>query len=238
VDEPLVGNAGGVRPEEAELKVLARIEGLVGAVEQKALPVGVLLFEEGHDIGATPAAGLVNVPCHLDHDDVAELAGLDVLGGLLIAGRGAALGSDLHDFSGLFDGGEEFASVVHGVRSGLFDVSVATGVDRLDAMLRVLEVGSGNENSINVLAGIELVVVADRVDGVVTELLNIGNAFFAAAAPEIGDGDELEVQFFGVPQKSGNQRLLHAIAAADDADLDAVISAQDGGITARVPRDG
>ena len=164
VDEPLVGNAGGVGPEEAELEVLARVEGLVGTVEQIALPVGVLFLEQRDDVGAAPAAGLVDVPCHLDHDDVAELAGLDVFGGLLIAGRGAALRADLDDLAGLVDGGAEVAGVVHGVGGGLFDVGVAAGVDGFDAVPRVLEVGGGDEDRVDVFAGVELVVVADGVD--------------------------------------------------------------------------
>jgi hypothetical protein len=154
VDQPLVGNAGGVGPEEAELKVLAGIEGLVGAVEQIALPVGVLLLEEGHNVGTTPAPGLVDVPAHLDHDDVAELAGLDVFGGLLIAGRGAALGADLHDFAGLVDGGAEGAGIGHGVGGGLFHVGIAAGVDGFYAVLGVLEVSGGDEDGIDILAGV------------------------------------------------------------------------------------
>src|ERR1035437_1292805 len=238
VGEPLIGNARGVRPEQAELKVLARIEWLVGAVEQEALPVGVLFFQKRHNIGATPAAGLIDVPCHLDHDDVAELAGLDVLGGFHIGGRGAALGSDLDNFAGLFDGGEEVAGVFHGVRGGLFDVGVAAGVDRFDAVLRVLEIGRGDDDGIHVFAGVEFVVVADLIDGITAELLDKGSAFFTAAVPDVGDGHDLEVHILGMLLKGGKISLLHTVAATDDADTDAVVSAEDGGITARVPRDG
>jgi hypothetical protein len=34
VDEPLVGNAGGVGPEEAELKILAGVEWLMGRLRR------------------------------------------------------------------------------------------------------------------------------------------------------------------------------------------------------------
>jgi hypothetical protein len=154
VDEPLVGNAGGIRPEEAELKVFAGVKGLVWAVEEIALPVGILLFEEGNDVGTAPAAGLIYVPGHFDHDNVAESAGLDIFGGLLVAGRGAALGSHLDDLAGIFDSGAEEARVGHGVRGGLLDISVAASIHGFSAVLGMLEIGSGDENGIDVVAGV------------------------------------------------------------------------------------
>jgi hypothetical protein len=83
----------------------------------------------------------------------------------MIAGRGAALGSDLDDLAGLVDGGAELAGVFHGVRGGLLDVGVAAGVDGFNAVQGVLEVGGGDEDGIDIFAGVELVVVADRIDG-------------------------------------------------------------------------
>jgi hypothetical protein len=68
--------------------------------------------------------------------------------------------------------------------------------------------------------------------GIAAELLDVGCALFAAAVPDIGDGDELEVHVLGVLQKGGNQGLLHAVAAADDADADAVVGAEDLGVAA------
>ena len=133
------------------------------------------------------------------------------------------------------NGGAEGAGIGHGVGGGLFHVGIATGVDGLNAVLCVLEVGGSDEDGVDVLAGVEFVVVADRGDGVAGELLEQGGAFFAAAVPDVGDGDELEIQFFGMLQEGGKQGALHAVAAADDADADAVIGAQDGGITAGVP---
>jgi hypothetical protein len=60
----------------------------------------------------------------------------------------------------------------------------------------------------------------------------------AAEAPDVGDGDEFEVLFFGILQKGGNQRALHAVAAADDSGTDAIICADDGSIAFYVPGDG
>jgi hypothetical protein len=59
----------------------------------------------------------------------------------------------------------------------------------------------------------------------------------AAEAPDVGDGDEFEVLFFGILQKGGNQRALHAVAAADDSGTDAIICADDGSIACYVPGD-
>jgi hypothetical protein len=72
------------------------------------------------------------------------------------------------------DGGAEVAGVGHGVGGGLFDVGIAAGVDGFNAVLGVLEVGSGDDDGIDILARVELVVVADRVDGVAAELLDEG----------------------------------------------------------------
>src|SRR5665213_658087 len=211
--EPLVGNAGGVRPEQAKLEVLASVERYLGTVHQIALPVGVFFLQQRDDIGAAPAAGLVDVPGHLDHDDVAKLAGLDVLRRALVAGRAAALRSYLDDLSGLVDGGAEEAGVVHGVGGRLFYVGIAAGVDGLGAVARVLEVGRRDEHGVDILAGVELVVVADGRDGVAADFLNVGGALFAAAVPDVGDGDELEVHVFGVLRKRRDEGLLHAVSA-------------------------
>ena len=225
--QPLVGDAGGVGPEEAELKILARVELVLDDSEAVAVPVGVFLLERGHDGWTAPAAGLVDVPAHLDHDDVAELAGLDVLASLDVGGRGAALGADGDDLLGAFDGLEEGARVGHGVRGGLFDVGVAAGLDRLDAVAGVLEVGGGDEDGVDVVAGVEGLVVDDGVDGIAGELLDVGRAIFAAHLPDVGDGDDLEVEFLGGGQEGGDVAAPHAVAAADDADADAVVGADD-----------
>src|SRR5665213_1588295 len=236
--EPLVGNARGIGPEQAELEVLASVEWDLGTVHQVPLPVGVFFLQQWDDVGAAPASGLVDVPCHFHHDDVAELAGLDVLRRALIAGRAAALRSYLDDLAGLVNSRAEEAGVVHGVGRGLFDVGVAAGVDGFCAVARVLEVGGGDEDGVDVLAGVELVVVAHGGDGVATDFLDVGCAFFAAAVPDVGDSDELEVHVFGVLRKCRDEGLLHAVSAADDADLHAIVGADDGRVAGGAPGDG
>ena len=164
-------------------------------------------------------------------------AGLDIFGGLLIARRAAALGSDLNDLTGLFDCGKKLAGVVHGVGGRLFNVGIAAGVHGFNTVQRVLEVSGRNEHCIDILARIEFFVVANWIHRASAELLDVGSTFFAAAIPNIGNGDELEVHLFGVLKEGGNQRALHAIAAADDTNLDAIIRTHDGGIAGGVPGD-
>src|SRR5580704_12892137 len=101
VYKPLVRNSRGIRPEEAELKILASVERLIRPVHQIALPVRIFLLQQGHNIGTPPPPGLIHIPRHLDHHDVTELAGLDIFRRLLITRRAATLRADLYDLSGL-----------------------------------------------------------------------------------------------------------------------------------------
>ena len=59
-----------------------------------------------------------------------------------------------------------------------------------------------------------------------------------AAIPEIGNRDELEIQFLGVFLKGGNQRAFHAVATADDTHPNSIVGAGNGGVAACVPGDG
>ena len=122
------------------------------------------------------------------------------------------------------------------MRGRLFDVGIAAGFDGFDAVQRVLKVGGRDQDGVDIFAGIQLVVVAHRCDLIAAELLDIGRAFFAAAVPDIGDGDELEVHILGMFWKRRESAPLHAIAAADDADSDAVVRAHNAGVAGGIPR--
>ena len=95
---------------------------------------------------------------------------------------------------------------------------------------RVLEVSRGDHNGVDVLACVELFVVAGGFDRGAADLLHVSNGFIAPQAPDIGDGDILEVLPGSVDLKRGNQRLLHTIPGTDDADADAVVGSWDGGV--------
>src|SRR6185437_12827574 len=183
--------------------------------------------EQRHVLGATPAAGLVDVPCHLHHDDVAELAGLDVLGGLDVRRRRPALRAHGDHLLRAFDGLEEGAGIVHAVRGRLFHVGVAAGLHRFNAVPRVLEVGSGNEDGVNVLARVERIVVDHGIDLVAGELGEVFGALLALQLPDVGDGDQLEVQVLGVGHEGGDVAAAHAVSEADDARAHTVVRAGD-----------
>src|SRR5882757_7267733 len=157
VDQPLIGYTRGVGPEEAELEILASVEGLVGPVEQVALPVRILFLQERHNTRAPPTAWLIDVPGHFDSNDVTEFARLKVLVSLLIAGRAAALGTDSYDLSRLLHRGAKCSRLLHGVSGGLLHIGVAACLHRFYAVQGMLKIGRGDDNGIDVLAGIELV---------------------------------------------------------------------------------
>src|SRR5438132_7479083 len=74
---PLIGYARRVRPEQAVLEILARIPGFIREIREKALPVGILLLDGRDELRPAPPPGLVHVPGHLGHYDVAELSRSD-----------------------------------------------------------------------------------------------------------------------------------------------------------------
>src|SRR5688572_4354574 len=77
---PLTRLTRGVRPEQSELKMLARIEWLCRPVHLESLPVGILLKHLFNKFFSPPAAGLIDIPRELHHRDGTKLAFLDVVG--------------------------------------------------------------------------------------------------------------------------------------------------------------
>ncbi len=99
-------------------------------------------------------------------------------------------------------------------------------------MKGVLEVRRGDEHGIHVLAGIELVVVATDDGRRLSELLERRGTGLAPEAPDVGDRDDLEVQFRGVFLMGGDQAAATPIRETDDADADAVVGTDDAGVAA------
>src|SRR5688572_19817425 len=73
VNHPLAGNTRGVWHEETVLDVLARVPVRLWPVHQVAFPVGILLADLHYELRPAPAAGLVDVPGHLDHVNIPKL---------------------------------------------------------------------------------------------------------------------------------------------------------------------
>ena len=142
---------------------------------------------------------MIDIPGHLDGDDVTEFARLKVLVSPLIAGRAAALGADSYHFSSLLHRGPERPRILHGVSGGLLHIGIAPRLHRFYAVQGMLKISSGDNDGIDILAGIEFVIIPDAGNGAATALLlNKGRTFVTATVPDIGDGDELEVELLGV----------------------------------------
>ena len=85
-------------------------------------------------------------------------------------------------------------------------MGIAPRLHGLDSVQGMLKISSGDNDGIDILAGIELVIVADAGNGAATALLlNKGRTFVTATVPDIGDGDELEVELLGVILERGYQ---------------------------------
>ena len=84
--------------------------------------------------------------------------------GGLIAGRTAALRTDLHNSAGLAHSLADGARFFHGVGQGLFDIRIAAGADGFDAVLGMLEIGCRDNDRVNILAGVEFIIVAHGID--------------------------------------------------------------------------
>src|ERR1700722_13348983 len=237
MNQPLIGNSGGVRPKETKLEILAGIEGLVGTVEEVALPVCVLFLQQGHDPRAAPASRLINVPGHFDGDDVTEFSRLDIFVGLLIAGRAAGLGANRDYFSCLLDRIAEGARVFHGVGGGFFHVGVAAGLHGFHSVQGMLKVGGGDDDGVDIFAGVELVVVADTGNGAAPALLlDEGSAFVTTAVPDIRHCYEFEVKLLGVILEGRHQGSLGSITCADQGYANAVVGAGNCRVTGGSPR--
>src|SRR5690606_30213662 len=135
----------------------------------------------------------------------------------------AALRPDLDDLSRLLHRIPDGARVLHRVGERLLRVGVPPGPDGLDAMQRELEVGRVDDDRVDVLAVVELVVVAAEDRGLPGELLEVRAGSVAAPAPDVRHRGDLEVNGGGVLLKSGNQAAARAVREADDADADAVV---------------
>ena len=238
VAHPLARNAGRERPEETELEVLARIEliGLGIAVEKPHVPVDIFLLERSDELlGTAPATILVDVPAEVDVGDVAELAAADVVVGGVVGGTGTALGADLEDRTGGeagvalgVDGVKKHVGGVHVLGHRLLAVGVLAGVDGVRRMLGVLEVGSGDDNRVDVLGVLVKIDVARvGVDRVAELLLELGlRVLVETLLPEVGDGDEVEVELLVVVHEARKQRAAETVGIADARNAHAVVGTE------------
>ena len=243
VAHPLPGHARRERPEETELEILARIEriGFGIAVEKPEVPVDVLLFEALDELFAlAPAAGLVDVPSEMHVGNVAELAGIDefLRGHVLLAA--AALGADLENGARSVAGPalgvdrvEQHIRRIHILGERLFAVGVLAGVDGVGRVLGVLEVGGRNDDRVDVLGLLVKLDVGNVGVDLVTDLrFDLRTRLFIETlAPEVGHGDEIEVELLVVVHEARQERTAETVGITYAGDADALVGA--GGVEGR-----
>ena len=122
------------------------------------------------------------------------------------------------------------AGIFHGVGEGFFDVGITAGAESFDTVEGVLKVGGGDDDSLDIFVVVEFIVVAGEGDLLLRLLGQERLAFFAPAAPDIGEGHDFEIEFAGGLQESRDEAAASAVGEADDADTDAVISAENAGV--------
>jgi hypothetical protein len=119
------------------------------------------------------------------------------------------------------------------VRQRLFDVGISPGFDRLDGMICVLKIRSGDHDRINIFARIQFIVVASRRGRFTCLFLQECYAFVAAVVPDIRNGHELEVQFLRVLHEGRSERAAEAIGKTDYAHSNAIVCSGDPRVTGR-----
>ncbi len=138
--------------------------------------------------------------------------GVEDLLGLGEEGGAGALRADLDDAVRLFGGGDHGGTVCHSVGHGLFAVDVFAGGEGVNHDLLVPVVGDGDNDSLDVFVGEQLLILAGDGD------VGAGNFFGEglAAVPEIAGGETL-----GAREVNGGLQEARALHAdADDAEVD------------------
>ena len=127
-----------------------------------------------------------------------------------------------------FTAAQKHARIGHGVRGRLFHVGIAARVHRLGAVIRVLEVGGGNDHRVHILARIQLVVVAHLVGTVSAQLLDESRRLPRGGGFQMSDTATIwKFMSLAFCWNAGRSPCLHAIAAAHDADMHAIVRARD-----------
>ena len=147
------------------------------------------------------------------------------------------------NWTGLYKGVWRFASlpdlwnIIRATVIGALIIGLAMVMyARLDGVPRVLEVGGGDDHRVHVLALVELVVVARGGHLVADQPSDVRHPLLAPDPPDVGDGDEVEVQLPGVGQERGQQVVPGAVGEPDQAHADAVVGADDPRLRRRRPR--
>ena len=230
VDE-VAGQAGdGTVGEAAHAVPAGEVVGAEGTrrnVHEKLLPVHVLrvgLGQAGIPVGPGAVADL------LDARHLAQHAGLEELAAAGARRVAAHLGSDLADDLGGLHRVARPLELLHVHGQGLFAVDVLTGLGRGLQVRGVLVVAGGDHHGVDVVQGQQVAVRDERPGGPAVPLLALLGAGLAARAPGIGHRGDFEVLLLGELVNAGHVGPQAPLAAADDADRDAVVGPNNAGV--------
>src|SRR5262249_4070236 len=148
-----------------------------------------------HQLRASPATWLINVPGHLYHHDFAKLAGLNKLVRANVVITAPALATDLYNLLRLFYGFEDRARIFHRIGHRLLDICIAPSAHGFCSMQRMLEVCSRDNHRVDVLTIVEFLVITRLSDLMACQFAECRRSLLATPAPNVGDGSEVKVQF-------------------------------------------
>src|SRR5690606_41887512 len=86
--------------------------------------------------------------------------------------------------------------VFHSFRKRLFDVGIATSLNRFYRVQGMLKIGRTDNYTIQILHGIQLIIVSECLYLVSQLLLQKTLTFFSSQLPQIGNGYYFKIQFF------------------------------------------
>lgn len=153
------------------------------------------------------------------HDHLPDGAVGDGLLGLVPLVRGSGLGADLKDPLGLLHRIGQVLGLGDGVAHGLFQINVLALVHGLQSHPGVPVIGGGDDDGIDLGAVDDLVVV--QVAVALVEFL----VLVEAPLVDVADGDNLAGVLFLADPGELAPHVGAAPAAADQADIDAVVGA-------------
>ena len=197
VGEQVAQQAGAIRVILAPAEIVVGVEAVAGLdlLAEPHLPVDVFGLGPRGD-GVVPLA--VRIIAHvaaLAHDDGADFACADPLGGLVPLAVGAALRSDLEQFACALAGVVDFEGFAEVAGHRFLDIDMLAGVHGLAANLGVPVVDSGAEDDVDVLALEDTAEVFVAVGFDVGLLLDLGDVVVDAVLGNVADRGQSHVVF-------------------------------------------
>ena len=229
VGEQVTQQAGAVRVILAPAEIVVGVEAVAGLdlLAEPHLPVDVFGLGPRGD-GVVPLA--VRIIAHvaaLAHDDGADLACADPLGGLVPFAVGAALRSHLEQFTGALAGVVDFEGFAEVASHRFLDINMLAGIHGLTADLGVPVVDSGAEDDVDVLALEDTAEVFVAVGFDVGLLLDLGDVVVDTVLGNVADRGQSHVVFLIVFEVLADMSSAALTTDAHKTEDDLVIGTDD-----------